>query len=215
MRMPHGRPAIRTGWATAPESERCSEQNEAMTRERSDPHGREQYNGKQATCSNHPEQGSEGIEYDKRKRRLDRELYLGNRQRRAARPLRPRQVPRRHPPDDGAAPAGRGPGGHQAGSPRHEGLPRHGGRRRPGPRTATGRRPGVLQHLEVHATRPESPREPAAAHGPTSIAYLDGFSPNVQDILDNFEFQQSDLRDCRRPTRSGHSSRGSRRRTST
>ena len=92
-----------------PESKGCSEQNRAMTRNRLDPHANEPNNGKRARRSNHAEQGNKPIGYGKRKRRLDRQLHLGNRQRRAARPLRPRQVPRRHPPDDGAPPAGRGP----------------------------------------------------------------------------------------------------------
>ena len=35
----------------------------------------------------------------------------------------------------------------------------------PGRGAAAGRRPGVLQHLEVHAARPQGPRQPAAAQG--------------------------------------------------
>ena len=47
----------------------------------------------------------------------------------------------------------------------------------------------LLQHLAVHAPRPESRAKPAAASQPTSRLILNGFSPNVQDILDNFEFR--------------------------
>ena len=37
--------------------------------------------------------------------------------------------------------------------------------RQPGPGAAPGRRPGLLQHLEVHPARPPGPRQPAAAQG--------------------------------------------------
>ena len=60
---------------------------------------------------------------------LDRQLHLGHRRRRAARPLRARQVPRRDPADDGAAPPRRRAGADQAGRARHEGLARQGGHR--------------------------------------------------------------------------------------
>ena len=50
------------------------------------------------------------------------------------------------------------------------------------------RRPVVLQHLPVHPARPQIPRQPAAA--PADFEdYLNGFSPNVQDILENFKFR--------------------------
>ena len=45
---------------------------------------------------------------------LDRELHLGPRRRRAAGPVRARQVPRRDPADDRPAPAGRGAGADRA-----------------------------------------------------------------------------------------------------
>ena len=48
---------------------------------------------------------------------------------------------------------------------RHEGVARQGGHRPPGPGAAAGGRPGLLQHLEVHAARPQDPRQPAAAQG--------------------------------------------------
>ena len=35
----------------------------------------------------------------------------------------------------------------------------------PGPGAPAGRRPGLLQHVEVHAARPPGPRQPAAAQG--------------------------------------------------
>ena len=103
--------------------------------------------------------------HEQRRPELDRELYLGHRRRRPPRPLRPRQVPRRHPADDRAAPAGRGAGGQQAERARHEGSARrrrcgHAGR---GP--AAGGGTGLLQHLEVHPARPARPRQPPAAHG--------------------------------------------------
>ena len=44
-------------------------------------------------------------------------------------------------------------------------IARQGGHHQPGPGAAAGRRPGLLQHLEVHAARPQVPRQPAAAQG--------------------------------------------------
>ena len=38
---------------------------------------------------------------------------------------------------------------------------------------------------------------------PDFEAYLDGFSPNVQEILENFKFRNQILRASRRPTPSG------------
>jgi type I restriction enzyme M protein len=66
---------------------------------------------------------------------------------------------------------------------------------------AAGGRPGLLQHLEVHAARPASPRASQQQLKADFEAYLDGFSPNVQDILDNFEFRNQIPRSPR-PTRS-------------
>ena len=103
--------------------------------------------------------------YEQRRSELDRQLHLGHRRRRAARPLRARQVPRRDPADDRAAPPRRRARADQAGRARHEGLARQGGIVQPGPGAAPGRRPGVLQHVEVHAARPQGPRQPAAAQG--------------------------------------------------
>ena len=63
------------------------------------------------------------------------------------------------------------------------------GHHQPGPGAAAGRRPGVLQHLEVHAARPASRAASQQQLKADFEAYLDGFSPNVQDILENFEFR--------------------------
>ena len=94
-------------------------------------------------------------QHEQRRPQLDRELHLGHRRRRPARPLRAREVPRRDPAHDRAAPPRRRAGGQQAGRPRHEGRPRRRRRgragRRPAPtasnspptsrRTSTGFRP--------------------------------------------------------------------------
>ena len=53
---------------------------------------------------------------------------------------------------------------------------------------APGRRAGVLQHLAVHAARPRARASQQQLRADFE-AYLDGFSPNVQDILDKFEFR--------------------------
>ncbi|WDT81348.1 MAG: N-6 DNA methylase [Candidatus Manganitrophus sp.] len=52
-----------------------------------------------------------------------------------------------------------------------------------------GRRAGVLQHVAVHAARPARSRASQQQLRADFEDYLDGFSPNVQDILDNFEFR--------------------------
>ena len=103
--------------------------------------------------------------HEQRRPELDRQLHLGHRRRRPPRPLRPRQVPRCHPADDRAAPAGRGAGGQQAERARHEGGARPGRHRRAGFGPAAGGGPGLLQHLEVHPARPARPRQPAATQG--------------------------------------------------
>ena len=103
--------------------------------------------------------------YGTRPAELDRQLHLGHRRRRPPGPLRPRQVPRRHPADDRAAPARRGARADEAGRARHEGVARQGEDHQPGPGPAPVRRAGVLQYLEVHAARSQGPRQPAAAQG--------------------------------------------------
>ena len=99
---------------------------------------------------------------------LDRQLHLGHRGRRSPRCLRPRQVPRRHPPHDRAATPRRGARTHEAGCPAHEGLARQAGDRRAERNAAGCGGPGVLQHLAVHPPRPEGAGQPAASSGPTS-----------------------------------------------
>ena len=49
-------------------------------------------------------------------------------------------------------------------------------------------RAGLLQHVEVHAARLRN-RGSQQQLKADFEAYLDGFSPNVQDILENFEFR--------------------------
>ena len=105
------------------------------------------------------------------------------------RPLRPRQVPRRHPADDRPAPPRCGAGADQAGRARHEGRARQGGHhqpgrgpaRRPPARPSTTHRRSLLRDLKSRASQQQLKAD--------FEAYLDGFSPNVQDILDNFEFR--------------------------
>ena len=120
---------------------------------------------------------------------LDRQLHLGHRRRRAPRPLRPRQVPRRDPADDRPAPARRRARADQAGRARHEGVARQ-GRHRPTRTRRSGRPPGrrsttprkfTLRDLQARASQQQLKAD--------FEAYLDGFSPNVQEILDNFEFR--------------------------
>ena len=78
----------------------------------------------------------------------------------AARPTTSRQVPRRHPADDRAAPAGHGSGGQQAGGAGHEGGARRARRGRAEIGPAAGGPAGLLQYLVVHAARPARPRQP-------------------------------------------------------
>ena len=127
--------------------------------------------------------------HGQRRPELDRQLHLGHRRRRAPRPLRPRQVPRRDPADDGAAPARRRAGADQAGRARHEGSARQ-GRASPTRTRRCARRPARP------STTPRSSRcatcKARASQQQLKAdfeAYLDGFSPNVQDILDKFEFR--------------------------
>ena len=62
---------------------------------------------------------------------------------------------------------------------------------------APGGRAGVLQHLAVHAARPPS-RAPSQQQLKADFeAYLDGFSPNVQEILDKFKFRNQIPDACR------------------
>jgi hypothetical protein len=50
--------------------------------------------------------------------------------------------------------------------------------------------PEARMYLHLYASRLAFPREPAAAQSRLTIeAYLDGYSPNVQEIIDNFEFR--------------------------
>ena len=97
-------------------------------------------------------------------------------------------ISRRHPPDDGAAPAGRGPRGHQAERPRHERVLDAAGVVEQDPALRQAADQAFYNHVEVHAPRPQS-RASRQRLTADFIAYLDGFSPNVQDILDNFEFR--------------------------
>ena len=90
---------------------------------------------------------------------------MGHSGRRAARCLRPRQVPRRHPAHDGHTPPRRGPGADQGRRAPHEGPARRRRRGEPGRRAATGLRRGLLQHLALPPPRPHLPRTPAAAPG--------------------------------------------------
>jgi type I restriction enzyme M protein len=53
---------------------------------------------------------------------------------------------------------------------------------------ARGGRAGLLQHLALHPARPQEPRQAQQLKADFE-AYLDGFSPNVQEILENFEFR--------------------------
>ena len=52
-----------------------------------------------------------------------------------------------------------------------------------------GRRPGVLQHLASSRCATSSRARSQQQLKADFEDYLDGFSPNVQDILDNFEFR--------------------------
>ena len=92
-------------------------------------------------------------------------------------------------PDDRAAPPRRRAGADQAGRARHEGLPRQGRAsstrtrrcaRRPA-RPSTTPRQFTLRDLRARASQQQLKAD--------FEAYLDGFSPNVQDILENFEFR--------------------------
>ena len=106
------------------------------------------------------------LPYDQRTEpQLDRQLHLGHRGRCPPRCLRPRQVSRRDPPDDGAAPPRRGARTHQAGRAGHQsGAGRRRGRQ-PGRRAPASGRTGLLQQLEVHAPRPAGQGQPPAAPG--------------------------------------------------
>ena len=44
-------------------------------------------------------------------------------------------------------------------------------------------------YLHLYFSRLAFPREPAAAQSRLIEAYLDGYSPNVQEIIDNFEIR--------------------------
>ena len=70
-----------------------------------------------------------------------------------------------------------------------EGQPRQGGHHQPGRRPSPGGRAGVLQHVALHPARSPEPRASQQQLKADFEAYLDGFSPNVQEILDNFEFR--------------------------
>ena len=54
---------------------------------------------------------------------------------------------------------------------------------------SAGGRAGLLQHLEVHACAIFAVARSQQQLKADFEAYLDGFSPNVQDILENFEFR--------------------------
>ena len=121
---------------------------------------------------------------------LDRELHLGHRRRCSPRRLCARQIPRCHPAHDRAAPPRCRAGADQAGRARHEGRARQATsvtnqddaapRRLPARRSTTPRL-SLLRDLKSRATQQQLKDD--------FEAYLDGFSPNVQDILDNFEFR--------------------------
>ena len=66
------------------------------------------------------------------------------------------------------------------------------GRRRhhqPRPSLAPGRRRGLLQHVPLPSPRPYIPRPNNSDCGADFEAYLDGFSPNVQEVLAKFKFR--------------------------
>ena len=54
---------------------------------------------------------------------------------------------------------------------------------------SAGRRAGILQHLALHPARSSKTARAKQQLKADFEAYLDGFSPNVQEILDNFEFR--------------------------
>ena len=88
-----------------------------------------------------------------------------------------------------AAPPRRGAGADQAGRARHEGDARQSRHHQPG-RSALARppaRPSTTPRSSPCATcEPRGSQQQLKAD---FEAYLDGFSPNVQEILDNFEFR--------------------------
>ena len=105
--------------------------------------------------------GLSGRVHEQRRPQLDRQLHLGHRRRRAPRPLRPRQVPRRDPADDRAAPPRRRAGADQAGRARHEGVARQ-GEDRPTRTRRCGRRPAR------RSTTPRSSRCATSGPAPAS-----------------------------------------------
>ena len=96
---------------------------------------------------------------------LDRRVYMGNRRRRAARPVCAWQVPRCDPTDDRAAPSGCCARGQETGGTRNEGPPGSVWHHRAGCRAPRGGWTGLLQRLSVHAARPASTRQPPATGG--------------------------------------------------
>ena len=120
---------------------------------------------------------------------LDRQLHLGHRRRRAPRCLRARQVPRRDPADDRAQAAGRGAGARQTRRARHEGqtLDAAGVANQDAAlRQVAGQAFHNTSEFTLSDLRARAGRQQLRAD---FVDYLDGFSPNVQDILDNFEFR--------------------------
>ena len=138
--------------------------------------------------------------HEQRRPELDRELYLGHRRRRPPGLVRPRQVPRRHPPDDRAAPAGRGAGGQQAGRARHEGAARPGRRRRRRNRPCGRRRdrPSTTPRSSPCATCAPAPA--ASSSRPTSRPTSTASRPTCR-TSSRTSSSATRSRGCRRPTR--------------
>ena len=115
---------------------------------------------------------------------------MGHCGRRAARCLRAGQVPRRHPAHDGHSPPRRSSGTDQGRGSPHEGPV---GRRRhnePGPGAAPSLRRSLLQHVALPTPRPcFASRGRQQQLRADFEAYLDGFSPNIQEVLDKFKFR--------------------------
>ena len=116
---------------------------------------------------------------------------MGHRRRRPARRLRAGQVPRRHLAHDGHSPPGRGSGTDERSGAPHEGAA---GRRRhnePGPSPTPGRRRS-LYNTSPFRLRDLTSRGRQQQLRADFEAYLDGFSPNVQEVLEKFKFPQPD-----------------------
>ena len=159
--------------------------------------------------SSAPAPPSRPNERDNRERRDDgpaacshRQLHLGHRRRRAPRPLRARQVPRRDPADDGAAPPRRRARADQAGRARHEGA--RSTRRASSTRTrrcaqAAGQAFYNTSKFTLRDLRVA--RQPAAAARPTSRPTSTA-SRRTSRRSSTTSSSATRSRACRRPTRS-------------